>query len=160
MKNSVLIKPASEKDIADIIFFINKLAEYENLSDKVQLNEKELKKWLFDEKKAEVVFAAVNGIKVGFALYFTNFSTFLGKPGLYLEDLYVLEEFRHKGVGKTILKYLCSKAMQCGYGRVQWSCLNWNKPSIDFYLNMGAEALNDWTVYRLEGQCLASLGDK
>ena len=93
-------------------------------------------------------------------MYFTNFSTFLGKPGLYLEDLYVLEEFRHKGVGKTILKYLCSKAMQCGYGRVEWSCLNWNKPSIDFYLNMGAEALNDWTVYRLEGQCLASLGDK
>jgi GNAT superfamily N-acetyltransferase len=127
--------------------------------DKVTATEEELKKWLFENKRAEAIFAMVNGIEVGFALFFHNFSTFLGKAGIYLEDLYVKPEYRGCGYGKAILNKLAEIAVERGCGRLEWWCLNWNKPSIDFYLSLGAEPMKDWTVYRIDGDTLANMAD-
>ena len=148
---------AEEKDTALILAFIKKLAEYENLLDQVTATEAILKEWLFEKKKAEVIFAVADETEVGFALYFYNFSTFLGKAGLYLEDLFVNPEYRGKGYGKTILKELARIAVERGCGRLEWWCLDWNQPSIDFYLSLGAEAMDDWTVYRISGDTLKQL---
>ncbi len=148
---------AEEKDTALILAFIKKLAEYENLLDQVTATEAILKEWLFEKKKAEVIFAVADETEVGFALYFYNFSTFLGKAGLYLEDLFVNPECRGKGYGKAILKELARIAVERGCGRLEWWCLDWNQPSIDFYLSLGAEAMDDWTVYRISGDTLKQL---
>ena len=148
---------AEEKDTALILAFIKKLAEYENLLDQVTATEAVLKEWLFKKKKAEVIFAVADETEVGFALYFYNFSTFLGKAGLYLEDLFVDPEYRGKGYGKAILKELARIAVERGCGRLEWWCLDWNQPSIDFYLSLGAEAMDDWTVYRISGDTLKQL---
>ncbi|WP_343210494.1 GNAT family N-acetyltransferase [Anaerolentibacter hominis] len=148
---------AAEDDVLLILSFIRDLAEYEGMLDQVTVTEELLRKWLFEEKKAEVIFAEADGAAIGFALYFTNFSTFLGKPGLYLEDLYVKPEYRSRGYGKAILKRLAEIAAERGYGRMEWWCLDWNKPSIDFYLSLGAEAMDEWTVYRVAGDRLAGL---
>jgi len=154
------IRFAKKEEVSDILYFIKKLAIYEHMEDEVVATNELLTKWIFDEKKANVVFAVENDKKVGFALYFTNFSTFLGKPGLYLEDLFVLPDYRKKGYGKALLKYLAKTALDNGYGRMEWSCLNWNKPSIDFYLSMGAERMIDWNVYRLAGKTLEDMANK
>jgi GNAT superfamily N-acetyltransferase len=148
---------AKESDAALILQFIKDLAEYEEMPDEVVATEAVLKEWLFEKEKAEVIFAVSDGTEVGFALFFHNFSTFLGRAGLYLEDLYVKPEYRGCGYGKAILKKLAQIALERGCGRLEWWCLDWNKPSIDFYLSLGAEPMQDWTVYRLAGNTLKNL---
>ena len=150
---------AQESDTALILEFIKALADYEKMSDDVVATEELLKEWLFGQKKAEVIFALADGKEVGFALFFHNFSTFLGRAGIYLEDLFVKPEFRGKGIGKAIFKKLGAIARERGCGRLEWWCLDWNQPSIDFYRSMGAEAMDEWTVYRIAGEGLKALAD-
>ena len=150
---------ATENDCARILFFIKELAAYEKMLDEVVATEELLKEWLFEKEKAEVIFACENGVEIGFALFFHNFSTFLGRAGIYLEDLFVLPECRGKGYGKAILKELARIAVERKCGRLEWWCLDWNRPSIDFYLSLGAEPMDDWTVYRITGQTLIKLSE-
>ncbi len=145
------IRFATEKDTDLILEFIKGLAEYEKMADEVVATTEILKEWIFEKKKAEVIFAVENGKEVGFALFFHNFSTFLGRSGIYLEDLFVLPEYRGKGHGKALLKELAKITVERGCGRLEWCCLDWNKPSIDFYLSLGAKPLDDWTIYRMTG---------
>ena len=150
---------AVREDTPKILAFIRALAEYEQMADQVVASEELLERQLFDQNAAEVLFALEDGREVGFALFFHNFSTFLGRAGLYLEDLYVLPEHRGKGYGKALLRQLARIALQRGCGRMEWWCLDWNRPSIDFYLSLGAEPMSDWTVYRLSGETLEALGE-
>lgn len=150
---------AAEADTPLILQFIRELAEYEHMLDQVAADEAALADQLFHQKKAEVLFALEDGREVGFALFFHNFSTFLGRAGLYLEDLYVRPECRGRGCGRAILQRLAAIAVERGCGRLEWSCLDWNRPSIDFYLSLGAEPMNDWTVYRLTGDTLKNLAE-
>lgn len=147
---------ATEKDTALILSFIKALAEYEKMSDQVVANEELLREWIFEKKKAEVIFALENGKEVGFALFFHNFSTFLGRAGIYLEDLFVMPEYRGRGHGKGLIRELARITVERGCGRLEWCCLDWNKPSIDFYLSLGARPLDEWTTYRLTGDRLKS----
>ena len=148
-------RQAEEKDAGLILYFIKQLAEYEHMSDEVVATEELLREWIFEKKKAEVIFALENGEAVGFALFFHNFSTFLGRAGIYLEDLFVLKEHRGKGYGKALLKKLAQTAVERGCGRLEWSCLDWNTPSIDVYLSLGARRMDDWAGYRMAGAQLA-----
>nr|WP_314463799.1 GNAT family N-acetyltransferase [uncultured Clostridium sp.] len=148
---------AQESDTALILEFIKELADYEKMLDEVIATEELLKDWLFGQKKAEVIFALADGNEVGFALFFHNFSTFLGRAGIYLEDLFVKPEYRGKGIGKAIFKKLGAIARERGCGRLEWWCLDWNQPSIGFYRTMGAEAMDEWTVYRISGERLNEL---
>lgn len=148
------IRYAERKDTAIILNFIKDLAVYENMLDQVVATEELLGEWLFDKKAAEVIFALEDGKEVGFALFFHNFSTFLGRAGIYLEDLFVLPEYRGKGYGKGLLRKLAQIALERGCGRLEWACLDWNKPSIDFYLSLGAQPMDEWTTYRLTGETL------
>ena len=150
---------AEERDTPLILDFIKWLADYEQLLDQVVADEATLTDQLFRKKNAEVLFALEDGKEVGFALFFHNFCTFLGRSGLYLEDLFVLPEHRGKGYGKAILQKLAAIALERGCGRMEWWCLDWNKPSIDFYRSLGAEPMSDWTVYRLTGETLNSLAE-
>lgn len=150
---------AEEADAPLILRFIRELAEYEHMLDQVVADEAALADQLFHQKKAEVLFALEDGREVGFALFFHNFSTFLGRAGLYLEDLYVRPECRGKGYGRAILQRLAAIAVERGCGRLEWSCLDWNRPSIDFYRSLGAEPMSDWTVYRLTGDTLKNLAE-
>ena len=154
MKDKLSFRNAERKDISLILQFVKELADYEKMLDEVVADEATLETWIFDQQKAEVIFAVENGKEVGFAVFFHNFSTFLGRSGIYLEDLYVKPEFRGKGYGKAILKKLASIAVERGCGRLEWCCLDWNKPSIDFYLSLGAEPMSDWTTYRIAGETL------
>ena len=151
---------AAPGDEALILHFIRELAAYEKMLDEVVATEELLTKWLFEEKKAEVLLAVESGEEIGFALFFHNFSTFLGRAGLYLEDLYVKPECRGRGHGKAILKELACIALDRGCGRLEWWCLDWNRPSIDFYLSLGAQPMEDWTVYRIAGDTLKALGSR
>lgn len=148
---------AEEKDTALILHFIRELADYEKMLDEVVATEELLREWIFEKKKAEVIFALEGDKEVGFALFFHNFSTFLGRAGIYLEDLFVLPEYRGKGYGKGLLKTLAKIAVERGCGRLDWSCLDWNKPSIDFYLSLDAKPMDEWTVYRLTGEDLLKM---
>ena len=148
---------AEERDTPLILDFIRRLADYEHLLDQVVADEATLADQLFGKKNAEVLFALENGKEVGFALFFHNFSTFLGRAGLYLEDLYISPEYRGKGYGKATLQKLARIAVERGCGRLEWSCLDWNQPSIDFYLSLGAEPMEEWTVYRLSGEKLSRM---
>lgn len=141
-----------------ILRFIRLLAEYEKMADLVTATEEELRGQLFEEKKAEVIFAVLDGKEIGFALFFHNFSTFLGRAGLYLENLYILEEYRGKGYGKALFRELARVAVERGCGRFEWWCLDWNLPSIEFYRSMGALPMDEWTVYRIDGDTLRALG--
>ena len=152
-----IIRAAERKDVPVILQFIKKLAEYEKMSDAVVADEATLEEWIFDREKAEVIFAVENGREIGFALFFHNFSTFLGRAGIYLEDLYVKPEYRGRGYGKALLSQLAKIAVERQCGCLEWWCLDWNRPSIDFYLSMGAEPMNDWTVYRISGSTLNKL---
>lgn len=156
----VAIRFAAEEDIPLIFRFIQGLAEYEHMMGDVTATEEILRDSLFRRKAAEVAIAELDGEPVGFALFFHNFSTFLGKPGIYLEDLFVLPEARGFGVGKALLSFLAKLAVERDCGRLEWSCLNWNQPSIDFYKSMGARPMDQWTVYREDGQALADLADR
>ena len=151
---------AEEKDAALILEFIRALAEYEKMSDEVVATEELLQEWVFEKKKAEVIFAVEDGVAVGFALFFHNFSTFVGRAGLYLEDVFVKVEHRGKGYGKALLKELARIAVERGCGRMEWVCLNWNQPSIDFYRSLGAVPMDDWTIYRVAGDTLKALAEK
>ncbi|MBC1553768.1 GNAT family N-acetyltransferase [Listeria booriae] len=151
---------AAEGDIPLVLRFIKELAEYEGMLDQVVATEEALHEWLFEKEKAEVLIGEYDGESVGFALFFHNFSTFLGRSGIYLEDLYVQPNVRGKGFGKAFLKRLAEIAVERGCGRLEWWCLDWNKPSIDFYLKMGAEAMEDWTVYRIAGETLTKLANE
>ena len=151
---------ACPEDTALILRFIRELAAYEQLEDQVVADEETLRRWIFEKKGAEVLFVLENGREVGFALYFHNFSTFLGRSGIYLEDLFVRPEYRGRGYGKALLCRLAAIAKEEGCGRLEWWCLDWNKPSIDFYKNMGAEPMEDWTVYRVAGETLDKLAEE
>ena len=155
--SQVEFRRAEEKDAALILRFIRELAAYEKLSDQVVATEELLREWIFEKGKAEVLFPVENGVEVGFALFFHNFSTFLGRAGLYLEDLYIRPEHRGKGYGKAALQKLARIAVERGCGRLEWSCLDWNTPSISFYLSLGAEPMEEWTVYRLSGEKLSRM---
>ena len=151
---------ACPEDTALILRFIRELAAYEQLDDQVVADEETLRRWIFEKKGAEVLFVLEDGREVGFALYFHNFSTFLGRSGVYLEDLFVLPEYRGRGYGKALLCRLAAIAKEEGCGRLEWWCLDWNKPSIDFYKSMGAEPMEDWTVYRVAGETLDKLAEE
>ena len=153
----VSFRTAARKDVALVLEFIRELADYEHMLDEVVATPELLEKWIFGERKAEVIFALEGEREVGFALFFHNFSTFLGRAGIYLEDLYVRPECRGKGYGKALLKELARIAVERGCGRLEWWCLDWNRPSIDFYLSLGAEPMKDWTVYRIAGETLKKL---
>ncbi len=150
---------ADINDCGKILDFIKQLAEYEKMANEVVATEELLKEWIFEKKKAEVIFALEDEKEVGFALFFHNFSTFLGRSGIYLEDLFVLPEYRGKGYGKGLLKQLAKITVERGCGRLEWSCLDWNKPSIDFYLSLGATPMDEWTVYRLTGDTLTKMAE-
>ena len=148
-------RPAVPGDEELILSFIQALADYEHMSDQVVATPEILREWIFEKKTAEVIFAEVEGKAVGYALFFHNFSTFLGRAGIYLEDLFVLPEARGHGCGKGLLKELARITVERGCGRLEWSCLDWNQPSIDFYTTrMRAAPMDGWTVYRLTGETL------
>ncbi|MDY4949642.1 MAG: GNAT family N-acetyltransferase [Clostridium cadaveris] len=159
MTTELEFRSAEEKDVATILNFIKQLATYEKLENEVVATEELLKEWIFEKKRAEVLLAVADGKEVGMALFFHNFSTFLGRAGIYLEDLVVLPEYRGRGYGKAILKKLAQITVERGCGRLEWSCLDWNKPSIDFYLSLGAVPMNGWTIYRLTGETLNTIGE-
>lgn len=159
MMDNYQFRVANEKDTALILQFIKDLAEYEKMQDEVVATEDLLYEWIFVKKKAEVLFVLENEAEVGFALFFHNFSTFLGRAGIYLEDLYVKPAYRGKGYGKALLKKLAQIAVERGCGRLEWWCLNWNQPSIDFYLSLDAEPMKDWTVYRIDQKTLKKLAE-
>ena len=158
-REQIQFRYAEPQDAALILQFIKDLAEYEHMLDEVVATEETLTEWIFRKEKAEVLFALEDGKEVGFALFFHNFSTFLGRAGIYLEDLYVKPEYRGKGYGKGLLKKLAQIAVERGCGRLEWWCLDWNQPSIDFYLSLGAEPMEDWTVYRIAGETLNKLAE-
>lgn len=157
MNQTPVFRFAEEEDTPLILQFIRELADYEGMLGEVVADEATLKEWIFRKQKAEVLFVLADGREVGFALFFHNFSTFLGRAGLYLEDLYVKPEYRGRGYGKAILKKLAAIAVERGCGRLEWWCLDWNRPSIDFYRSLGAQPMEDWTVYRITGDTLTSL---
>lgn len=154
------IRRAVPEDTATIFDLIKKLAVYEKLEDAVTTKVEELKTNIFENGFARVLIAEENAKPVGFALYFYNFSTFLGKPGIYLEDLFVEPEHRGKGYGKALLKELARLAAEKGCGRLEWSVLDWNTPSIEFYKNLGAKPVDEWTVFRLDQEGIANLSKK
>ena len=155
----ILLRFAEEKDIAVILDFIRGLAEYEHLTDMVEIKEENLKKYLFEKKLAEAVIGEYDGTPAGFALFFHNFSTFLGRPGIYIEDIFVKPEFRGKGLGKMFFSFFAKIAVERDCGRVEWACLDWNKPSIEFYKKQGACALDEWTTYRITGDGIKKLAE-
>ena len=157
--NHLTIRYAQESDIPKILYFIKELAIYEDMLDDVVATEGLLREWIFEKQKAEVLLAEEDSIPVGFALFFHNFSTFLGRAGIYLEDLFVMPEHRGKGYGKALLRRLAQITMERGCGRLEWSCLDWNKPSIDFYLSLDAIPMDQWTVYRLTGDTLRRMAE-
>ena len=144
---------AQRQDTPLILEYIKKLADYEKRLDEVIATEDDIEKWVFDERQAEVIFAQLDGEVIGFALYFLSFSTYIGNVNMHLEDLFIEPEYRGKGYGKALLKELAKIVIDRGYGRFEWTCLSWNKPSIDFYLSIGAEQ-KDWNVFHFKGDAL------
>ena len=149
---------AKREDIPLILTFIKKLAEYEKRLNEVVATQKDLEKWIFDKKIAEVIFALEDGKEIGFALFFLSFSTYLGNVNLHLEDLFIDPEYRRKGYGKALLKKLAKIVVDRGYGRFEWTCLSWNESSIKFYLSLGAKQM-DWNVFHLTGDALKKLAE-
>ena len=154
------IRFAAREDVPTILEFIRALADYEKMEDQVIADETLLETWIFEKRKAEVLLAFEGDTPVGFALFFHNFSTWLGRAGIYLEDLFVLPEYRGRGYGKLLLKRLARIAVQRGCGRLEWACLDWNEPSIAFYKSVGATALDEWTTYRVTGDALLALASR
>ena len=156
--STLTFRDATEDDVALILEFIRKLADYEHRLDEVIATEDELRKWIFDKKQAEVIFALEDGKEIGFALFFLSFSTYISNVNLHLEDLFIDPEYRGKGYGKALLKKLAKIVVDRGYGRFEWTCLAWNKPSIEFYLSLGAKQ-KDWNVFHLTGDELRDLAN-
>jgi GNAT superfamily N-acetyltransferase len=159
--SKVRIVPATERDVPQILELIQGLAEYERLSHVVEATEDRLRRTLFGERPAAETLLAYEGDEcLGFALFFTNYSTFLAKPGLYLEDLFVKPHARRRGIGLKILKHLAAIARARDYGRMEWSVLDWNEPAVNFYKKLGAVPLDDWTMFRLTGEALANFATR
>jgi GNAT superfamily N-acetyltransferase len=159
MTARILIRPATPGDIPLILQFVRELAEYERLAHEVSATEEQLRATLFGARPvAEVVIASHDDAPAGFAVFFANYSTFLGRPGLYLEDLFVRPDARGNGIGRALLEYLARLTVDRGWGRLEWRVLDWNEPSIAFYKKLGAEPLDDWTVFRVTGNALLRLG--
>ncbi|MDY0277593.1 MAG: GNAT family N-acetyltransferase [Acholeplasma sp.] len=152
-----MFREAKNSDVELILYFIRELAEYEKMSNQVYATKELINKWIFEEKKAEVIFIMEQNKEIGMALYFYNFSTFLGKPGLYIEDIFIMKEFRNKGYGKKTFKFLAQKAVETGCGRMEWVCLDWNQSSIDFYESLGARQLDEWKIFRLTEENLKNM---
>ncbi len=144
------IRFAEPQDVCLVLQFIKDLAEYEHMADQVIATEELLKEFIFEQKRAEVIIGEYQQVPVCFALFFHNFSTFLGRPGIYLEDLYVIPSMRGKGFGKAMLSFLSKLVENRNYGRLEWACLDWNEPSIRFYKSLGAKPMEDWTIYRIQ----------
>jgi GNAT superfamily N-acetyltransferase len=158
MSESITIRPAARTETALVLEFIRELARYERLEHEVSASEAQLSEALFgDRRHAEVIFACSGGIPVGFALFFHNFSTFKGRPGIYLEDLFVRPEARGRGIGKALLAYLARTAVERRCARLEWAVLDWNEPSIRFYRNLGALSMDEWRIFRLTGPALEQL---
>jgi GNAT superfamily N-acetyltransferase len=157
MKNEFVIRSAGMQDVGTVHNFIRELAEYEKLSHEVSATPDLLTENIFVRNYAEVIIGELDSLPIGFALFFHNFSTFLAKPGIFLEDLYVREAYRGRGFGKKLLSHLAALAVERGCGRLEWSVLDWNKPAIDFYLSLGARPMDEWTVFRLTGESLEGL---
>lgn len=154
-----IIRAVAPSETTIVYRFIRELAEYEKLEHTITATEEDIHEALFGARpSAEAVLAFWDGTPVGFALYFTSFSTFVGRPGIYLEDIYVQPDYRGKGIGKAVLAYLAQLAKQRRYGRIEWSVLDWNEPAIQFYMNLGAVPMDEWTVFRLTGDSLERLG--
>lgn len=145
---------ATINDSSLVFDFIKQLAIYEKMEDLVFGSVELIEKWVFKEKKAEVIFILEDNKEIGFALYFYNFSTFLTKPGIYLEDIFIKEKYRNKGYGKLVFEFLINKAKEENLGRIEWVCLDWNEPSIKFYEKLGAKPLNDWIIFRLDDKAI------
>ncbi len=160
MEKVIEFKIAERSDVGAILGFIKELADYEHMLDSVIATEELLEEWIFDKEKAEVLLPMLDGKAIGFALFFHNFSTWLGRAGIYLEDLYIQPNYRGKGYGNATLKRLAQIALERGCGRLEWCCLDWNTPSIDFYMSKGAEQMSDWTTYRLSGETLEKMANK
>ena len=152
--SDIVIRRATRDDVPVILEFIGELAEYEHMSDQVVATPELLEEWIFERGRAEVLLAELAGKIVGFALFFHNFSTFLGRAGIYLEDLFVRPEARGQGNGKALLRELARIALERGCGRLEWACLDWNAPSIAFYRAQGAVPMEEWTTWRLTGESL------
>lgn len=152
-----VLREAAREDAPLILGFIRALAGYENMLSEVGATQEDIERFLFDEKTAEVIIGEYKKEPVAFALYFKNFSTFEGKPGIYLEDLFVKPEYRSRGFGRALFSFLAELAVRRGYSRVEWMCLDWNEPSIGFYKAIGGVPLEEWTKFRLAGEALCSL---
>lgn len=148
------LRRAEPEDVGLVLYFIRQLAEYEGMLDEVVADEETLRRSMFEKHAASALIAEEDGKPVGFALYFYNFSTFVGRPGLYVEDAFILPQYRGRGYGKAIFRYLAAIAVEEGCGRMEWICLDWNKPSLQFYRRMGAAPMDQWTVQRLSGESL------
>lgn len=158
---TVAIRAATEDDVPLILEFIRLLADYEKLAHECVASEANIRRFLFGERSAaEVIIAEDEGRPLGFALFFTNFSTFLGRPGLYLEDLYVREDARGRGIGRMLLRHLARLVVEREYGRLEWWVLDWNEPAIRFYKSLGAQPMDEWTVYRVTGDALTALASE
>jgi GNAT superfamily N-acetyltransferase len=160
INDKTLLRFAEEEDTPLILEFIRGLAEYERLLNQVTATEAGLRRFIFQEKKAEVIICEYEKVPVGFALYFHTFSTFVGRPGIYIEDLFVKPAFRGKGLGKALLSFIAQTAVERNCGRLEWACLNWNEPSIAFYKSQGAVPLEEWTTYRVTGEKINKLALK
>lgn len=160
MNASLSIRAATPADIGTILELIRELAIYEKLLHEVEASEELLQKHLFDEPKVRVLLAEWNGAPAGYALFFYNFSTFLARPGIHLEDIFVQPQFRGRGVGKALLIQVAQIAEKENCGRLEWNVLDWNAPSIAFYRSMGAVPLDDWTIMRVTGDALSQLAQK
>lgn len=158
--SKVTFRYANEADTGLVLEFIKGIAAYEKMSDEVVATEELLHEWMFEKKLVEVIFAEAEQDTVGFALFFQNFSTFVGRAGLYLEDIFVKPEYRKKGYGKAIFQKLAQIAVERGCQRFEWVCLDWNQPSIDFYRSMGAVPMDQWTIYRLSGDGIKKAAEK
>ena len=153
------LRKAQPGDAGLVLYFIKKLAEYEKLLDQVETDEETLHQSLFVKKAANVLIAEEDGTPIGYALYFYNFSTFMGRPGLYIEDVFILPEYRGKGYGTQIFRRLANIALEEGCARMEWICLDWNEPSLQFYRNMGAVPMDEWTVQRLSEETLRKVAE-
>ena len=154
------IRFATEEDAALILHFIKELAAYEHMSEEVVATQELILETIFRQKKAEVLIGEYQNTPVAFALFFYNYSTFLARPGIYLEDLYVKEEYRSMGFGTKLINFLARLAKEHNCGRLEWACLDWNEPSIKFYKSLGSIPMEEWTVYRLQGEALDHMADR
>jgi len=161
MTDVITVRPAREDEVPLVLQFVRELAEYEHLLHEAVATEERVRRDLFGPRPyAEVVFACLDDLPVGFALFFHNYSTFVGKPGIYLEDLFVRPAARGKGLGKALLVWLAAEAVRRDCGRLEWSVLDWNEPSIKFYRSLGAKPMDEWTIFRLAGDALTALAEK